>query len=72
MAFANRIHSGEKPVALLSELIELHTQEDDLICDPFGGSCMVADACKGLKRKALVVELDEGLVKMASLRIRGL
>lgn len=72
VAFANRIHSGEKPVALLSELIELHTQEGDLICDPFGGSCIVADACKGLKRKALVVELDEGLVKMASLRIRGL
>jgi len=47
------------------------TQEGDLICDPFGGSCMVADACKGIKRKCLVVELDEGLVKMASLRIRG-
>lgn len=72
VAYANRIHSGEKPIALLSELIGLHTQEGDLICDPFGGSCIIADACKGMKRKCLVVELDEGLVKMASLRIRGI
>lgn len=72
ISFAGRIHASEKPESLLAEIILLHTKEGDMVCDPFGGSCMVADACKGTKRKCLVMELDEGLVKMASLRIRGI
>ena len=72
VAFAGRIHASEKPEELLAELILLHTKEGDMVCDPFGGSCMVADACKTTKRKCLVVELDEGLTKMASLRLRGI
>ncbi len=72
VAFSNRIHASEKPESLLAEIILLHTKEGDMVVDPFGGSCKVADACKSTKRKCLVVELDEGLVKMASLRLRGL
>ncbi len=72
VAFQGRIHSGEKPEALLVEIIKLHTKEGDMILDPFGGSCKVADACKSSLRKCLVVELDESLVKMATLRVRGL
>ena len=70
--YQNRIHSAEKPVSLLSELILLNTQENAFILDPFGGSCNIADACKALKRKCLVVEIEEELVKMASMRLRGL
>jgi hypothetical protein len=71
VAFLNRIHASEKPEALLVQLINLHTKEGDNILDPFGGSCMVADACRNTNRKCLVVELDPGLVKMASLRVWG-
>jgi predicted transcriptional regulator len=72
IAFTGRIHASEKPEQLLTEIILLHTKEGDHVLDPFGGSCKVADACKSTKRKCLVVEKDEGLVKMASLRIRGI
>jgi len=70
--YQNRIHSAEKPVSLLSELILLNTQENAFVLDPFGGSCNVADACKALRRKCLVVEKEEELVKMATMRLRGL
>ena len=72
VAYLSRIHASEKPEALLTELLLLHTKEGDLILDPFGGSCKLADACKSNKRRCLVVEKEDGLVKMATLRVRGI
>lgn len=72
VAYANRIHASEKPESLLSELILLNTQPGDFVLDPFGGSCKVADACLNNKRRCLVVELEENLVKLANMRLRGL
>lgn len=72
IAFQGRIHSGEKPEALLAELIALHTTEDAFVLDPFGGSCKLADACLSTNRRCMVVELEEALVKMAMLRVRGI
>lgn len=70
--YANRIHSAEKSEALLSELIQLHTEQGEIVLDPFGGSCKVADACKASLRSCLVIEKNENLVKMATLRLRGI
>lgn len=70
--YQNRIHSSEKPAGLHSELINLQTQPGDFVLDPFGGSCNVADACKMLNRKCLVVEQNEDLIKLATLRLRGI
>lgn len=70
--YANRIHSAEKSEALLSELIQLHTEPGDMVLDPFGGSCKVADACKTTLRSCVVVEKNETLVKMATLRLSGI
>lgn len=72
VAFANRIHASEKPEGLLVDIIKLHGKEGDMVLDPWGGSCKVADACKTAGRKCLVVELEESLVKMATLRVRGI
>jgi len=72
VAYKNRIHASEKPEALLAELILLNTSEGAMVLDPFGGSCKVADACLSNKRKCLVVELEEELVKLANMRLRGL
>jgi site-specific DNA-methyltransferase (adenine-specific) len=72
VAYANRIHASEKPESLLAELILLNTQHGDFVLDPFGGSCKVADACLSNKRRCLVVELEENLVKLANMRLRGL
>ena len=67
-----RIHASEKPEALLAELILLNTKENTFVLDPWGGSCKVADACLSHKRRCLVVELEESLVKLANMRLRGL
>lgn len=72
VAYTNRIHASEKPESLLSELVLLNTQPNDFILDPWGGSCKVADACLSNKRKCLVVEKEENLVKLANMRLRGL
>jgi site-specific DNA-methyltransferase (adenine-specific) len=71
VAYLNRIHSAEKSESLLSELIELHTQQGDMVMDPFGGSCKVADACKKLLRRCLVIERESDVVKMACMRLEG-
>ena len=72
VAYQNRIHASEKPESLLAELLLLNTQPNDFILDPWGGSCKVADACLSNKRRCLVVELEENLVKLANMRLRGL
>ena len=72
VAFADRIHASEKPEGLLVDIIKLHGKEGDLVLDPWGGSCKVADACKLAQRRCVVVELESSLVNMATLRVRGI
>jgi len=72
VAYQHRIHSSEKPAGFHSELINLHTQPGDMVLDPFGGSCNVADACKLLNRKCLCIEQNEDMIKLATLRLRGI
>lgn len=72
VAYQNRIHASEKPEGLLSEILQLHTQEGDNILDPFGGSCRLADAAKLTLRRCIVIEKEEELVKLANMRLRGL
>jgi len=71
VAYLNRIHSAEKSEALLAELIELHTEQGAMVLDPWGGSCKLADVCRKLLRRCLVVEREPDLVKMASMRLEG-
>jgi site-specific DNA-methyltransferase (adenine-specific) len=72
VAYQNRIHSSEKPPGLHAEIINLHTEPGDMVLDPFGGSCNVADACKILNRKCLCIEKNEDLIRLATLRLRGI
>jgi DNA modification methylase len=54
----DRIHITEKPIDLLKRLIELSTNENDLVFDPFAGSASTLVAAMLLKRKALGTEVD--------------
>jgi DNA modification methylase len=71
VAYLNRIHSAEKSESLLAELIELHTEPGAMILDPWGGSCKLADVCRRLLRRCLVIEREPDLVKMATMRLEG-
>jgi site-specific DNA-methyltransferase (adenine-specific) len=60
-----RIHPTQKPTAILEEIIKIHTNEGDLVFDPFFGSGSTAQACKSLGRRFIGSEIDEKYFKKA-------
>jgi site-specific DNA-methyltransferase (adenine-specific) len=64
-----RLHNTQKPVDLLSELIENSTDAGDLIFDPFLGSGSTAVASKKLNRNYSGCELDEQNYKITLKRL---
>lgn len=55
----NRIHSTEKPVDLYKKIIELSTNEGDLIIDPYGGSGASVIAAMETRRNIICYEIDK-------------
>ena len=66
----NQYHPTEKPVALLSFLLNKSTEEFDIILDPFLGSGTTAVAAKQLGRKFIGIEISEKYCKIARDRLR--
>jgi len=65
-------HPNQKPVNLMKQLINILSEEEQLILDPFMGSGTTGVACKNLNRKFIGIELDEKYFKIAKKRIEGL
>jgi DNA modification methylase len=57
-----KFHSFRKPPSLIERLILNHSNEGDLVLDPFAGSGVVAQTCKKLNRRFVCIEKDEELV----------
>ena len=55
----NRIHPTQKSVDLLKDILKIHTNENDLILDPFMGSGSMGIACSQTNRNFIGIELDE-------------
>lgn len=53
-----RIHPTQKPVALIQRLLEIKSNEGDIVLDPFSGSGTTAIACHRMKRKFICIEKD--------------
>ena len=51
-------HPAEFPVELPSRCIKMHTREDDIVLEPFGGSGTTLIAAEQLNRKCYMMELD--------------
>lgn len=62
-------HPTEKPVPLLSELIESSSRIGDTILDPFAGVGSTGVAATLLGRKSVLVELDEKFAEIAATRL---
>lgn len=54
-----RIHPTEKPIKLISHLVNLFSSENSLILDCFSGSGTTAVACHNLKRRFICIEKDK-------------
>lgn len=62
-------HPTQKPLNLMKEIILRHTNEGDLILDPFMGSGSTLVAAKELKRKYIGSDMEEKYFLMASKRL---
>jgi len=62
-------HPTEKPIKLISHLIEIHSNQNDIVLDCFMGSGTTAIACKQLNRNFIGCEINEEYVKIAKKRI---
>lgn len=61
-----KIHPTQKPVVLLKRLIEIFTDEGDVVIDPVAGSGTTLIAALGLNRKAYGFEIKKPFYKDAS------
>ena len=62
-------HVTPKPVDTYKRIIELHTQEGDIVLDTFMGSGTCAVACDELNRRYLGFDTDELCVEVSNSRV---
>lgn len=53
-----RIHPTQKPVSLMSDILQDFTDDKATVLDLFGGSGSTLIACEQLNRKCYMMELD--------------
>lgn len=64
------LHPTQKPVRLMQALIEIATQPNQLVLDPFAGSGTTLLAAKNLGRSYLGFEVDQGYAEIAKRRLQ--
>jgi len=65
-------HPTQKPLSLIKEMIQKHSNEGDLVLDTFSGSGTTAEACQTLRRRFICIERDEKYYKLSIERIKQL
>ena len=65
----NKMHPTEKPVELMSILVENSSNENDVVLDPFMGSGSTGVACLNTNRNFIGIELDKTYFDIAQNRI---
>lgn len=58
-------HPCQLPTKLMERIINIFSNEGDLVFDPFGGAGTTAIAAKKLKRNYIITELDKHYVEIA-------
>jgi len=65
----NPFHPTQKPLRVLRKLIEVASNEGDVVLDPFMGVGSTGVACKELGRKFIGIELDKKFFEAGKKRI---
>lgn len=66
-----RIHPTQKPLPLIREFVDLFSQPNGLVIDPFAGSGTTVVAARQAGRCAIGYELDAALFALAAERVTG-
>lgn len=64
-----RYHPTQKPVKLIENIIKIHSNEDEIILDPFMGSGTTAISALNTNRKYIGFEIDKTYYNTLSVRI---
>ena len=68
---SNPKHPAQKPVGILKKMIEIASNENDIVFDPFMGVGSTGVAALSLNRRFIGVELDEAYFEAAKKRINN-
>lgn len=71
VAGKEKFHPTQKPVQLMEHLLKIHSNENDIVLDPFAGSGSTGVACANLNRRFLGIELDKKYFEIAKERIES-
>lgn len=63
------LHPTQKSLPLMEWLLKIHSNDGDVVLDPFMGSGTTGVACKNLNRNFIGIEKDETYFKIAQERI---
>lgn len=64
-----KVHSTQKPEALLYRIINLFTKKGDLVLDPFGGTMTTGAVAKQCGRSYTMIERDANYIKFGKKRL---
>jgi site-specific DNA-methyltransferase (adenine-specific) len=64
-----KLHSTQKPLALLHRIINISSKMGDIVLDPFGGTMTTAVAAKQSGRDYLMIERDQKYLFFGQIRI---
>ena len=62
-------HPTQKPLKLIRHLLQIHSNKNDLVCDPFAGSFTTAVGCKELHRQCIAIEINKDYYEIGKKRL---
>jgi DNA modification methylase len=65
------LHPTQKNLSLMENLVKIHSNQGDMVIDPFMGSGTTGVACKNLNRKFIGIEQDANYFEIAKNRIHA-
>lgn len=67
----NKLHSTQKPEALLYRIIAINSRINDVVFDPFGGTMTTAVMAKRMGRQYLTIERDKNYCQYGQKRLEN-